>query len=146
MTLGLLRILELAENEEGKIGKIMLDDENASDLGLHHLRHKITIIPQDPTLFTGTIKENLDPFNEYDDKRIEECLRRVNLWDNIPDNEEERSAARKKIYSKIDEGGSNYSLGQRQLICMARALIVNLILIQRHPKVLLMDEATASID
>lgn len=53
---------------------------------------------------------------------------------------------RKKVYSKVDDSGSNFSLGQKQLICMARALIVIFFLIQRHPKVLLMDEATASID
>ena len=49
---------------------IDLDDENLSEIGLHHLRHNIAIIPQDPTLFTGTIKSNMDPFNQYDDKKI----------------------------------------------------------------------------
>ena len=67
MTLGLLRILELAENEDGSKGDINLDEEDTSELGLHYLRHNITIIPQDPTLFTGTIKTNIDPFNKYDD-------------------------------------------------------------------------------
>ena len=52
------------------MGTIRLDDENVSELGLHHLRHKITIIPQDPTLFTGTVKENVDPFDHYSDKDI----------------------------------------------------------------------------
>ena len=70
MTLGLLRILQLAENENGQVGMIDLDNENLSEIGLHHLRHNIAIIPQDPTLFTGTIKSNMDPFNQYDDKQI----------------------------------------------------------------------------
>ena len=58
-----------------------MDNENTSELGLHHLRHNITIIPQDPTLFTGTIKTNIDPFNQYDDNKISECLKKVELWD-----------------------------------------------------------------
>lgn len=68
MTLGFLRILELTDNEDGTKGSIMLDGEDISDLGLHHLRHNITIIPQDPTLFTGTIKTNIDPFDRYSDE------------------------------------------------------------------------------
>lgn len=83
MTLGLLRILELATNPDSTIGKIILDDENTSDLGLHCLRHKITIIPQDPTLFTGTIKSNVDPFNTYSDDEIADSLKKVSLWDDI---------------------------------------------------------------
>lgn len=69
LTLGLLRILELAENEDSSksTGKIVLDDEDVSELGLHHLRQNVTIIPQDPTLFTGTLKTNIDPFNKYSD-------------------------------------------------------------------------------
>lgn len=67
LTLGLLRILELTENEDSSIGRINLDGEDVSELGLHHLRQNITIIPQDPTLFTGTIKTNIDPFNKYTD-------------------------------------------------------------------------------
>ena len=77
MTLGLLRILELAENEDGSKGDINLDEEDTSELGLHYLRHNITIIPQDPTLFTGTIKTNIDPFNKYNDSAIAECLKKV---------------------------------------------------------------------
>jgi ABC-type multidrug transport system fused ATPase/permease subunit len=68
MTLGLLRILELANNEDGSKGSIVLDNENVADIGLHYLRHNVTIIPQDPTLFTGNIKENIDPFNKYTDE------------------------------------------------------------------------------
>jgi ABC-type multidrug transport system fused ATPase/permease subunit len=68
LTLGLLRILEMAENDDGTMGNINLDEENISELGLHHLRQNVTIIPQDPTLFTGTIKTNIDPFNKYTDE------------------------------------------------------------------------------
>jgi ABC-type multidrug transport system fused ATPase/permease subunit len=58
----------LAENEDNSVGEINLDEENVSELGLHHLRQNVTIIPQDPTLFTGTIKTNIDPFNRYTDE------------------------------------------------------------------------------
>ena len=57
----------MAENDDGTMGLIQLDDENVSEVGLHYLRHNVTIIPQDPTLFTGTIKSNIDPFNKYSD-------------------------------------------------------------------------------
>lgn len=83
LTLGLLRILELAENEDNTIGHINLDGEDVSELGLHHLRQNVTIIPQDPTLFTGTIKTNIDPFNKHTDLEIAETLKKVSLWDQI---------------------------------------------------------------
>ena len=83
LTLGLLRILELAENEDNSLGMINLDGENVSELGLRHLRQNVTIIPQDPTLFTGTIKTNIDPFNKYTDEQIAETLKKVSLWDQI---------------------------------------------------------------
>ena len=70
LTLGLLRILEMTENDDGTMGHIELDGEDVSEVGLHHLRHNVTIIPQDPTLFTGTIKTNIDPFNRYTDEQI----------------------------------------------------------------------------
>lgn len=70
LTLGLLRILEMADNDDGTEGLIELDGENVSELGLHALRHNVTIIPQDPTLFTGTIKSNIDPFNKYTDEDV----------------------------------------------------------------------------
>ena len=70
MTLGLLRILELTENEDKTLGSIVLDQQNIADIGLHHLRHNIAIIPQDPVLFTGTIKSNIDPLDKYKDEQI----------------------------------------------------------------------------
>jgi ABC-type multidrug transport system fused ATPase/permease subunit len=107
------------------VGLIELDGENVSELGLHPLRHNVTIIPQDPTLFTGTIKTNIDPFNKYTDDQIAESLKKVSLWDQIREDPDQDSPVKKKVYSKVDDSGSNFSLGQKQLICMARALIVN---------------------
>lgn len=104
----------------------MLDGENVSEVGLHHLRHNVTIIPQDPTLFTGTIKTNIDPFDKYKDEDIAETLKKVSLWDQIKEEESERTEIRRKVYSSVDDSGSNFSQGQKQLICMARALIVSL--------------------
>lgn len=65
------------------MGQIILDSEDVSEIGLHSLRHNVTIIPQDPTLFTGTIKTNIDPFNKYSDEEIAETLKKVSLWDQI---------------------------------------------------------------
>lgn len=73
----------MAENAEGKLGEINLDGENISEIGLHHLRHDVAIIPQDPTLFTGTIRSNIDPFSDYNDDQIAECLKKVELWEQI---------------------------------------------------------------
>jgi len=105
-----------------------------SELGLHPLRHNVTIIPQDPTLFTGTLKTNIDPFNKYTDEQIAESLKKVSLWDQIREDPEQSTPVKKKVYSKIDDSGSNFSLGQKQLICMARALIVRFLLLSDIPR------------
>ena len=86
MTLGLLRILELCENEDGTMGRIECDGEDYSSLGLHYIRHNVAIIPQDPIIFSGTIKSNIDPFNVYPDDEIAKCLQKVELWDQIREN------------------------------------------------------------
>lgn len=81
MTLGLMRILELAADSNSVLGQIRLDDVNIRDIGLHELRDKVTIIPQDPLLFTGTVRSNIDPFNKHSNSEIAEILKKVEIWD-----------------------------------------------------------------
>ena len=124
-------VLAMARIIEPKSGSISIDEINTQKINLDFLREHLSIVPQDPFLFEGTLRDNIDPLKKYSDEKILKVLNDFCLFNELNNKE--------KLEYEIKENGINLSPGQKQLICFARAVIKN-------NKIIILDEATSSLD
>jgi ABC-type multidrug transport system fused ATPase/permease subunit len=122
LMVALLRIVELAE------GNLYIDGQDTRHVGLAKLRSNIAVIPQDPVLYSGSVRSNLDPFGDYSDEKLYEVLGRVGLYSVAVGSSSFKEARIGSLTDEVTEGGSNFSVGQRQLLVIARALLMHLLL------------------